>query len=331
MVRYINSNDRIVEGYGSVEIYDNANELIPISFIKERMDDYVARGGSIMYKHTNQNVGKLEKWEITEKEGKPAIYLKTKLFNSSQEDDAVWRDVQQGIIKAFSIGGGKPKRQVTKEGNIIYDFPIWEFSLVPRGANPSATIEAISVAKEDMPILEIPIKKSEFKFSKDELLLAFTQEITNFDSDVDPYDIINIIVTRLSEDVNYYKNNSLNIEKSNGGNIMSEETKKPEEKPTTPNEEKVDNKKDDVAKILESFKTEMIGRFDSIDAKVAKIQKEYEDSKKDREEDKKKEEMEKEKDVEKKDVKKSVPADLPTQNVKKSGSIVDEMKAKGIL
>jgi len=161
-MKLIKENDRrIVQGYGSVEVLDRQNELIPIDEIRKFMRTYIKRGAPLMYNHTNQSVGKLIDYEIVEKNNKPAILIKAEVYDDYPEDDDIWDKVNSNIITGFSIGGGRPERKVTKEGAVLYNTPVWEFSLVERPANQMSTITAHSVAKSDnSETLFVPLSKA---------------------------------------------------------------------------------------------------------------------------------------------------------------------------
>lgn len=158
---------RIVEGFGSVEIKDNAGEIIPISEIQKYMEVYEKRGAPIMYGHKNQPVGKMIDWEVVNKEGRSAIKLRAKIFNDYKEDDEVWEKIKKGIITGFSLGGGRPVRKVTNEGTYLYDVPVWEYSLVERPCNKESVLTGISVAKSDES-LDIPFLEKGCEVKKPE-------------------------------------------------------------------------------------------------------------------------------------------------------------------
>ena len=154
--------DRVIEGYGIVDVYDNTGELITTEDIAKQMDIFMDRGGVVMDLHTNRPSGQVVYWEVTKKDtdkgSKPSIYLKTVAFQGTPEDDEFW-DRFNKYYKGFSVGGGKAAREYTGKGTIL-KFPLWEFSYVPKPANPEATIEKKFVAKSN-ELFSCNVTKSE--------------------------------------------------------------------------------------------------------------------------------------------------------------------------
>ena len=57
-------NERIFSGWGSVEIVDQQQDLIPIKEFKTVIDILISRGGNIMDSHSNHPVGKILSYEF---------------------------------------------------------------------------------------------------------------------------------------------------------------------------------------------------------------------------------------------------------------------------
>ena len=71
---------RIVKGWGTVDVFDKANERLPIEEFKRIMPIIMKRGGIIMNRHTNQTAGKILNYEFKMKETpegqKEGVYLR---------------------------------------------------------------------------------------------------------------------------------------------------------------------------------------------------------------------------------------------------------------
>ena len=156
------TGDRVIEGYGIVDVYDSSGELITTEEISKQMDLFMSRGGLIMDIHTNRPSGKVVDWLVSVKETKegikPALYLKTTAFQGTTEDDEFW-DRFNTYYNGFSVGGGKPTREYTGKGTKL-SFPLWEFSYVPKPANPEANITQKYVAKSN-ELFSCTVTKSE--------------------------------------------------------------------------------------------------------------------------------------------------------------------------
>jgi len=142
---------RIVAGYASVEIVDMHGDLIPIEEIKRGMYNLMARGGNILYGHTNKPIGKILSWEIRKhpEANVDALYIVAQIYKDYPIDDEVWQMIKRGILRGFSIGGQGKKAKgfvkgTSKEVNVVHDLNLLEISIVPTPANPLATIEEVN-------------------------------------------------------------------------------------------------------------------------------------------------------------------------------------------
>jgi HK97 family phage prohead protease len=164
---------RLFTGWGSVEIKDRDNDKISIDAIKKVMTKVMERGGPILYGHTNKVVGKIIDYEFKKKDGKPALWLQGEIFKHYEFDDAVWEAIKQGYIKGFSLGGranpSSKRIECDETGSCftkIEDLEVFEFSVVPKGANPEATIESHNLAKEEKECPPKPEKKKKIDIKK---------------------------------------------------------------------------------------------------------------------------------------------------------------------
>ncbi len=152
-------NARIVKGWGTVDIFDNADERLPMEEFERIMPVIIKRGGLIMNSHTNQTAGKILNYEFKDKDTddgvKKGLYLTTEAFRDFDSDDETWRAIKDGEIEGFSFGGRNRKQPeldfskgVTRK--TLKGLEGFEFSYVPKGCNKESTIEEINyIAKSD--------------------------------------------------------------------------------------------------------------------------------------------------------------------------------------
>jgi hypothetical protein len=154
-------NARIVKGFGTVDVFDNANERLPIDEFKRIMPVIMKRGGLIMNRHTNQSVAKILNYEFKMKDTpvgpREGVYLTTEVFKDFGSDDQVWADIKKGEVEGFSFGGKNNREELDfSKGltqKVLKELEGFEFSYVPKGCNKEATIEEVNfIAKEDKPI-----------------------------------------------------------------------------------------------------------------------------------------------------------------------------------
>lgn len=158
-VEILNPEDRIFKAWGSVEVRDRENDLLPMDEFKKIMPVIMDRGGILMDQHSNRQVGKLLNYNFKMKqtsEGpKLGVYLTGKIFKNYEHDDMVWQGIKAGIYKGLSFGGRNKIKDVVfdKNGltNVLTKLEGFEFSLVPGMGNQEATMEEINyLAKSEI-------------------------------------------------------------------------------------------------------------------------------------------------------------------------------------
>lgn len=145
---------RLIAGWASVEIRDLQGDIIPASVLERAMYDFMARGGVIIYGHSNMPIGKVLRWEIREhpETHKLGLWIEAMIYNDSVIANDVWEQIRQGKLKGFSISGvGKEEKVKYKdadgrevEADIITWIELAEISVVEEPANPLARIEAVN-------------------------------------------------------------------------------------------------------------------------------------------------------------------------------------------
>ena len=153
-----NKEDRIVRGWGSVDVIDKEGEVLPIAEFKKIMPIVMKRGGNIMDRHSNRHVGKILGCEFLDKETpegpRPGVYLTYMIFKDYEIDDMVWDGIKQGIYKGLSFGGMNKTLEYSfkdKEfATVLKDISGFEFSVVPDMANQESNNDQINYfAKSD--------------------------------------------------------------------------------------------------------------------------------------------------------------------------------------
>lgn len=144
----------IFEAWGSVEVVDKDNQLIPVKDILRVMPYLIKRGGNLMFGHSNQGIGQVEDFWLEEYKGEKIKGVQGIKFRASIHDDFKSdHDARDGILKGdyrmVSLGG-KSHRGIqgfSSDGTpmeILKDLEVWEFSLVRKGKNPLAYITRVN-------------------------------------------------------------------------------------------------------------------------------------------------------------------------------------------
>lgn len=223
-------NARIVKGYGSIEIYDKSNQLLPMSEFKKIMPVIMKRGGLIMDMHSNRPVGKILNYEFkqhpgTEEEG---VYLTTQVYDDYEYDDKVWDRIKNGEYSGFSFGGRSQMKEISFEKGmkkeILRKLEGYEFSYVPSPANGPSLIDEINylakgndqLCKECGKRLEDETKKA---LSKEEVIDVIEENLSQTKKD-------NSLELCSDKTDKYLKktdlSNNMNAEKKDCDNVQKE-------------------------------------------------------------------------------------------------------------
>lgn len=157
-----NEKDRIVRGWGSVEIKDKDGEVIPMKEFSKIMPIIMKRGGAIMDAHSNKQRGKILNYEFAEhpETKKEAVRLLYQIYDDYPQDTRVWEDIKAGK-KGLSFGGASHKQapviidmETFKDtARALLALEGYEFSIVDNPSNPEAwNTQANLVAKGDTEI-----------------------------------------------------------------------------------------------------------------------------------------------------------------------------------
>ena len=151
-VEILNPEDRMFKSWGSVEVRDRENDLLPMSEFRKIMPVIMIRGGVLMDRHSNRQVGKILNFEFKEKETSegiiPGVMITGEIFRDYEHDDMVWEGIKNGIYKGLSFGGRNKMKDVKFDEsgltNILTKLEGFEFSLVPGMGNQEATMEQVN-------------------------------------------------------------------------------------------------------------------------------------------------------------------------------------------
>lgn len=151
-VEILNTEDRMFKSWGSVEVRDRENDLLPMDEFRKIMPVIMKRGGILMDRHSNRQVGKILNFEFREKQTPEGptlgVMITGEIFKDYEHDDMVWEGIKNGIYKGLSFGGRNKMKDVKfdKSGltNILTKLEGFEFSLVPGMGNQEATMEQVN-------------------------------------------------------------------------------------------------------------------------------------------------------------------------------------------
>lgn len=149
--------ERVVVTWATVEMKDNAGEIIPI---EDKLDEVIRsqetllkRHGPISDEHTNKIVGETLAYKIMEHPDAKALGILhlNKMHNDNPADDTVWEEIQSGERKGSSVGGVNTSLSLGKDNvtgdkvTVLDGFEHMETASVKDPCNPLALNEAFSV------------------------------------------------------------------------------------------------------------------------------------------------------------------------------------------
>lgn len=141
--------NRIVRGWGTVDIRDLDNEVLPMDEFRKIMPIIMKRGGIIQDSHTNKNCGKIINFEIKNNPevNREGLLLTYQIYDDTELDNRVWEEIKSNKRKGLSFGGaakGTPKIKIDLEKyggdpvKILSQLEGYEFSSVFEPCNPEA-------------------------------------------------------------------------------------------------------------------------------------------------------------------------------------------------
>lgn len=257
--------------WGSVEVKDRHDEIIPIEEVKKVMDIWMDRGAPIMFNHSNRQIGKGLSWQLSEKDGKPGVLITGIIFKHYKTDDDVWKGIKAREFEGLSIGGECHLREPSEEGTYLRKLIGYEFSVVPKCGNQEATFENIAMVKGDNVSQDDKVnnnmKQEELKKEQEELMSEQPAE-ESMDKEAALEELmsrLDAMSSRLNEleealsgkpsedeEVDAEKAEDMEDEKEEEEEMAKEEEEDKEEKACDEKEEKSDEEEDEIKKKLDS-------------------------------------------------------------------------------
>lgn len=223
----LDEKNRMFSGWSTAEIKDKQGDKVPFEAIKKIIPIILKRRAPITIKHTNKIVGEIIGMlpGMHPRYAVPAVNVVGRIFDDYRIDDEAWNGIKSKKYKELSMGGQQAGRNEKGEVEWVEQC---ELALVESGANPAATIEAMSMAKADetsKPLYDIvQIRKG----------IGIEMEHTN-----DPRVALKVVLDHLDEHPDYYTKYAkleLNTKQSTEGNSRSvkEDGNMAEEETKTP-------------------------------------------------------------------------------------------------
>jgi len=154
-------DDLIIAGYASIEMVDKQNDLITLKALEEAVQKFMEKNEyrNVMTNHSNVQVGEVvNKYRDTKGQvyktqvDDVGFFVVIKLRNDIEKAKEVSRDIKQGTLRSFSIGGQALEKRTVRnqeigEYNEISKLELHEVTICEKGINPEAKFDILKQEK----------------------------------------------------------------------------------------------------------------------------------------------------------------------------------------
>ena len=154
-------DDLIIAGYASIEMVDKQNDLITLEALEEAVQKFMAQNEyrNVMTNHSNVQVGEVvnkyrdSKGQVYKTQvDDVGFFVVIKLRDDIEKAKEVSRDIRQGTLRSFSIGGQALEKRTVRnqemgEYNEISKLELHEVTICEKGINPEAKFDILKQDK----------------------------------------------------------------------------------------------------------------------------------------------------------------------------------------
>jgi len=154
-------DDLIIAGYASIEMVDKQNDLITLKALEEAVQKFMDKNEyrNVMTNHSNVQVGEVvnkyrdSKGQIYKTQvDDVGFFVVIKLRDDIEKAKEVSRDIRQGTLRSFSIGGQALEKRTVRdkevgEYNEISKLELHEVTICEKGINPEAKFDILKQEK----------------------------------------------------------------------------------------------------------------------------------------------------------------------------------------
>ena len=154
-------DDLIIAGYASIEMVDKQNDLITLKALEEAVQKFMGKNEyrNVMTNHSNVQVGEVvnkyrdSKGQVYKTQvDDVGFFVVIKLRDDIEKAKEVSRDIKQGTLRSFSIGGQALEKRTVRnqeigEYNEISKLELHEVTICEKGINPEAKFDILKQEK----------------------------------------------------------------------------------------------------------------------------------------------------------------------------------------
>ena len=154
-------DDLIIAGYASIEMVDKQNDLITLEALEEAVQKFMDKNEyrNVMTNHSNVQVGEVvnkyrdSKGQVYKTQvDDVGFFVVIKLRDDIEKAKEVSRNIRQGTLRSFSIGGQALEKRTVRnqemgEYNEISKLELHEVTICEKGINPEAKFDILKQEK----------------------------------------------------------------------------------------------------------------------------------------------------------------------------------------
>ncbi len=154
-------DDLIIAGYASIEMVDKQNDLITLKALEEAVQKFMDKNEyrNVMTNHSNVQVGEVvnkyrdSKGQVYKTQvDDVGFFVVIKLRDDIEKAKEVSRNIRQGTLRSFSIGGQALEKRTVRnqemgEYNEISKLELHEVTICEKGINPEAKFDILKQEK----------------------------------------------------------------------------------------------------------------------------------------------------------------------------------------
>lgn len=138
------SKERLIRGFASTKFKDRHNDIVAPSAFPEAMDVYMKNPVILLGHDPDKPIGTAVEWQLTE----DGLFITAKIAKGEEHADRAWKLIEQGVLKAFSIGFYILESEFDKEKDafVINKLELAETSVVSIPANRESLFSVVKAA-----------------------------------------------------------------------------------------------------------------------------------------------------------------------------------------
>jgi len=154
-VKTSDSKKRMISGFASTRFEDRSRDIVEPEALKRSMDIYLSNPIVLLNHDMDRPIGTMVDYTVTE----DGLFVRDQIGSGFPDADEAWKKIEQGILRALSIGFIPRDTEWQGDNFVIKDLELVEHSVVAIPANRESlfSMEKAFLKGTDL----IPVEKSD--------------------------------------------------------------------------------------------------------------------------------------------------------------------------